>query len=178
MTAFATDTIAAIRRSERVDRIVVVLSAPYPDLAAQLTACDATGVAPASFVLADNVEGLNESIIAASGSVAAPLAVFLGDLPSLTVADVSRTLIAADAVGRAVVPDAQGRGTVAIAATTGALTPRFGAASLAAHLAAGYVRLAASERVRRDVDTLADLRAALGLGVGAATAALADRAGL
>jgi len=78
----------------------------------------------------------------------------------------------------AAVPDADGTGTVLLAARTPArLDPAFGPVSFAEHLRRGAVPLPLDlPRLRRDVDTPADLDAALALGVGARTAsALSER---
>jgi 2-phospho-L-lactate guanylyltransferase len=108
-----------------------------------------------------------------------PAAVLLADLPALRPEDLEAGLAAAEAAfGRrpaapmAVVPDADGTGTVLLAARTpAALDPAFGAGSLAEHVRRGAVRLDLDlPRLRRDVDTRADLDAALALGVGARTA--------
>jgi 2-phospho-L-lactate/phosphoenolpyruvate guanylyltransferase len=63
------------------------------------------------------------------------------------------------------------------AATPGALQPAFGPGSLAAHVRRGAVPLDLDlPRLRRDVDTPADLDEALALGVGPRTAtAVRDR---
>jgi 2-phospho-L-lactate guanylyltransferase len=73
------------------------------------------------------------------------------------------------------VPDAQGTGTVLLAARhAAALRPAFGPGSAAAHEALGALRLEpALPRLRRDVDTAADLAEALELGCGRRTAELA-----
>ena len=69
------------------------------------------------------------------------------------------------------VPDAEGTGTVLLTALTAdAMRPEFGADSAAAHQAAGAVRLDLDlPRLRRDVDTPADLQTAVELGVGPRT---------
>ena len=77
-----------------------------------------------------------------------------------------------------VVPDAEGSGTVLLAGRTPAdLDPAFGPDSLTEHVRRGAVRLDLDlPRLRRDVDTPADLDQALALGVGPRTAtALHDR---
>jgi 2-phospho-L-lactate guanylyltransferase len=74
------------------------------------------------------------------------------------------------------VPDAAGLGTTLYAVPPGAdFRPRFGGASRARHAAAGVAELAVAglPGLRRDVDTSADLRAALAIGAGPRTAALA-----
>ncbi|MEV6813934.1 2-phospho-L-lactate guanylyltransferase, partial [Micromonospora sp. NPDC051296] len=76
---------------------------------------------------------------------------------------------------RRFVADAPGTGTVLLAAPPGVpLDPRFGPDSAAAHLASGAHPLAGDwPSLRRDVDTAGDLAAALRLGLGPRTAALA-----
>ena len=72
------------------------------------------------------------------------------------------------------VPDADGTGHHAAhrARAGPLLRPASGPGSRAAHEAAGHVVLAdVGAGLRRDVDTTADLAAAVGLGVGPATAA-------
>ena len=94
------------------------------------------------------------------------------DLPALRPDDLARAL--AQVGARAFVADAQGVGTTVLAAAPGhALRPSYGPGSRQAHLASGAVELAAPPALRRDVDTPGDLRAALRLGVGPRTAAVA-----
>jgi 2-phospho-L-lactate guanylyltransferase len=115
---------------------------------------------------------------------ARPAAVLLADLPALRPADLQAALDAArialddGKAPMAAVPDAEGTGTVLLAARTPArLDPAFGPRSFAEHLRRGAVPLALDlPRLRRDVDTPADLDEALSLGVGPRTAsALAER---
>lgn len=87
-------------------------------------------------------------------------------------------MLAAAGGGRAFLADAPGVGTTLLAADAGAaLAPGFGVASRARHLASGAreIGLRGVDSVRQDVDTGADLRAALALGVGPHTAAALDR---
>jgi 2-phospho-L-lactate guanylyltransferase len=108
-----------------------------------------------------------------------PTAVLLGDLPALRPADLSaglrataRTLAARPQAPMAAVPDAEGSGTVLLAArTAAALDPAFGPSSLAEHRRRGAAVVELDDdRLRHDVDTPADLRVALALGVGPRTA--------
>lgn len=179
--AFAADTIAAVRRAPMVGRVVVALSLPFPELEALVGSPASPEVAPVSFVLDATTHGLNDAILAAAAATigpGGPVAVLPGDLPCLLPADFSGLLAAAEAAGSVVVPDAEGRGSVALVSASGHLMPRFGRDSLAAHLAVGYQETTGSDRMRRDVDTLADLVEALALGVGGATSALAREARL
>ncbi|MGH3744423.1 MAG: 2-phospho-L-lactate guanylyltransferase [Mycobacteriales bacterium] len=101
----------------------------------------------------------------------AGVVVLAADLPALTSTALSEVL-AALVDGRGVVADSAGTGTVLLATRPGtALAPSYEGASFAAHRAGGAVDLTAvaAAGVRRDVDTVEDLAAALVLGVGPAT---------
>ncbi len=108
---------------------------------------------------------------------ARPAAVLLADLPALRPADLETALAAARAAlaqerpPMVAVPDVDGTGTVLLAARTPSrLDPAFGPASFAEHQRRGAVPLPLDlPRLRRDVDTPADLEAALALGVGPRT---------
>ena len=166
--AFTLDALAALAAARRVARIVVVTD-PTTPLAAEL---GSRGV----LIVSDPGRGLNAAIaegLRVAGE-ARPVAVLLGDLPSLTPEAVDDALTAAEAFPLAVVPDADGTGTTLLTAATAAPpVPRFGAGSAAAHAAAGHRILAfpPDSPIRRDVDTAADLEAAVALGVGAHTRA-------
>lgn len=107
------------------------------------------------------------------GGADAGVAVLLGDLPALRAGDLDAALEAAARHPLAFVPDAEGTGTT-LATARGAepLTAHFGADSAARHAAAGFIDLAAAHSaaiapgLRRDVDTAAELREAVALGVG------------
>lgn len=101
----------------------------------------------------------------------AGVAVLAADLPALTAAALDAVLDRLDAP-RGVVADTAGTGTVLLAAVPGtALAPAYEGPSYQAHRAGGATDLTpyAAPGVRRDVDTVADLAAALALGVGPAT---------
>jgi 2-phospho-L-lactate guanylyltransferase len=103
------------------------------------------------------------------------------DLPALDPAELGRALAAAAQAGQAFVPDAAGTGTTLYTAAPGvAFRPRFGPESRAAHLSAGAVelRIAGTDGLRRDVDTVADLRDAARIGLGPRTAATAGATAL
>jgi 2-phospho-L-lactate guanylyltransferase len=98
------------------------------------------------------------------------------DLPALGAAELGLALSAAAGAGEAFVPDVAGTGTTLYAAGPGvAFHPRFGVGSRAAHLSAGAVelRIPGLDGLRRDVDTLDDLRDAARIGLGRHTAAAA-----
>ena len=112
------------------------------------------------------------------------VAVLLADVPALRVQELEDALAAAAtelAAGASsvVVPDAAGRGTALLAAAAPDDLPvAYGEGSAERHVAAGAVRLELDlPGLRRDVDTPADLRAALALGVGPRTRAALEDAG-
>ncbi len=108
----------------------------------------------------------------------APIAVLSGDLPALRTGELGVALQRARHLDRAHLADADGAGTTLLTATPGAdLQPRFGVGSSDAHVSTGAHRLPEHglDSLRRDVDTPADLTAAVRLGVGAHTAAVLER---
>jgi 2-phospho-L-lactate guanylyltransferase len=102
------------------------------------------------------------------------VAALAADLPALRTGDLTAALTAAGP-GRSFVADAAGTGTVLLAATSGVeLEPCFGPGSAAAHAATGAVELTGDwPSLRRDVDTGAELAAAVVLGLGPRTGAVA-----
>ncbi|MFD8201243.1 2-phospho-L-lactate guanylyltransferase [Streptomyces sp. NPDC059701] len=127
--------------------------------------------------------GLNAALAHGAAVVRAarpesPVAALNADLPALRTEELARVLGAAAQFRRAFLPDAAGIGTTLLtAAPDRELAPAFGPDSRARHHASGAVelRLDAVDSVRQDVDTGGDLRAALSLGVGPRTAAVAAR---
>jgi len=106
------------------------------------------------------------------------LAALTADLPAMSPAELATALRAAGSApgAAAFVPDAAGVGTTLYAVPPGGeFLPLFGGASRARHAAAGATELglAGVTGLRRDVDTPDDLRAALALGVGPFTRAVA-----
>ena len=96
------------------------------------------------------------------------------DLPALSPQDLAAALAAVPAGGRAFVADSAGSGTTLLAAAApSSLLPSYGAGSSARHRASGALELPGTPALRRDVDTPADLREAVALGVGTRTAAVA-----
>jgi len=101
-------------------------------------------------------------------------------LPALRPGELVVALTAA-ADSRSFVPDAEGTGTTLYAAPPGAaFEPLFGPESRARHLAAGLAELdlPGLPGLRRDVDTVEELRAAAELGVGPRTRVLLATVGL
>jgi 2-phospho-L-lactate/phosphoenolpyruvate guanylyltransferase len=102
------------------------------------------------------------------------------DLPALAPGELDLALSQAAAVPEAFVPDAAGTGTTMYTARPGiAFWPRFGTGSRAAHLSGGAVelQLPGLDGLRRDVDTVADLRDAVRIGLGPRTAVAAGSLG-
>ncbi|WP_052852017.1 2-phospho-L-lactate guanylyltransferase [Streptomyces avicenniae] len=169
--AFAEDTVAAALACASVREVVVVTDDP---LAGGRLARAGARVVPDAPGL-----GLNAALAHGAAAVRAALpdaavAALNADLPALRSAELLRVLRAASEQARSFLADAAGVGTTLLAATGGAeLAPAFGGASRARHLASGAAELLLDgvPGVRRDVDTAADLRAALALGVGPRTAA-------
>jgi 2-phospho-L-lactate/phosphoenolpyruvate guanylyltransferase len=130
--------------------------------------------------------GLNPALEHAAGHArgrygAVPLAVLSGDLPALRPGELGTALERAGRCRRAFLPDRSGRGTTLLAAVADApLEPRFGVDSCRAHAAGGAERIGGEglDSVRRDVDTVADLREAVELGVGRHTREVLERHGI
>jgi 2-phospho-L-lactate guanylyltransferase len=171
--AFASDTATAVLACPEVARVVVVTS----DLAAagQLTALGA-------IVVPDEPEdGLNAALsygaaVAFRRWPGSGVAALAADLPALRPLELSRALRAAAAFPSSFVPDAAGIGTTMYATAPGTgFRPMFGGASRARHASGGATELTVDDipGLRRDVDTPDDLRAAIALGTGFRTTALA-----
>ncbi|MDP3969616.1 MAG: 2-phospho-L-lactate guanylyltransferase [Nocardioides sp.] len=176
--AFATDTVAALLATPGVHAVVVVTD--DEEMAVRLARLGAV-------VVPDPLGDLNDALAHAAaaaeeqwpGSASVALC---ADLPAASPRSLE-VLLRLAPPGEAFVADAEGRGTTAL--LTPASTPfrsSFGPGSRDAHLAAGMLDLSESEQLeaglRRDVDTLADLRSVLALGAGPATTAAAITAGL
>ncbi len=96
------------------------------------------------------------------------------DLPALRPDDLGAALRESVRGGAWFVPDADGVGTTLYTAPYDGFAPRFGIASRLAHQASGAQEVGSDlASLRCDVDDLAGLRAALSLGVGTHTAAVA-----
>jgi len=175
--AMAADTIAATVQADSVAAVIVITDdREVGDIAAGLGA----------IVLADTPgAGLNEALAhgAAYSEHRWPdrgRAGLAGDLPAVRPQELTAALAAAARVGTAFVPDADGTGTTLYAAAPGArFKPAFGLASRDRHLAGGAVDITTSEMatgelagLRRDVDTIDDLRVAAQIGLGPRTEAL------
>jgi 2-phospho-L-lactate/phosphoenolpyruvate guanylyltransferase len=174
--AFADDVVGAARRCDDVAAVVVVTN---DDVAAdRLTAQGA-------LVVPDTPDaGLNAALQFAAAAIRrrsprADLAVVSADLPAIRASDIAAALRVAPP-GRWFVPDRDANGTTMLgAAAPSQLQPAFGTSSAAAHSRSGALPLEGPEleRLRLDVDTVADLRTAAKLGVGAATQAVLSELG-
>ena len=172
--AFALDTIDAALHCPEVGAVVVVTDDRRVAGALESTAVTVVPDLPAA--------GLNAAIrhgagVALRSYPPGGIGALSADLPALRPTDLAAVLRAAEDCDSAMVADVNGSGTtllLARSATT--FTPSFGAGSRGRHVATGAVVLGEDlMSLRRDVDTGADLRAALALGVGAATSAQAAR---
>jgi 2-phospho-L-lactate guanylyltransferase len=201
--ALAADTVAAAAGCRSVARVVAVTSDPVAtELLAGLGAvvvpdgpadrriargrpdgpdgADPDGT-PDESAPGGAQEGLNAALrhgaaVAVRRWPGTGLAALTADLPALRPAELAAALRAARTVPAAFVPDAAGIGTTLYAVRPGGeFRPRFGGASRARHAASGATELAVGPLagLRRDVDTPDDLRAALALGAGPRTTALA-----
>lgn len=167
--AFAADTVSAAVTCPSVAAVVVVTD--DDDVAKDAVGLGAeaiedtpdAGLNPALKHGADYARELRPS----SG-----VAALSADLPALRHTELAAALTAAGEHETSFVSDAEGVGTVLYAALAGAaFDPQFGRSSRSAHLAGGAVELRLDDiaSLRRDVDTLDGLAAALGLGVGPRT---------
>ena len=164
--ALLADTVAAAVACPRVGSVVVVTDEP---VAAGLV----RGLG-ARTVPDEPDRGLNPALehgaLAAGGPAVAALS---SDLPALRPAELAAALDAAAAAPRCFVADTQGTGTTLLTAAGTPLRPHFGRDSAHAHSADGARPLDGDwPGLLRDVDTPADLRVAVALGVGQRTAEL------
>jgi 2-phospho-L-lactate guanylyltransferase len=168
--AMAADTVAAALAADSVAAVLVITDDP-----------DVSAVAGGlgAIVLADTpAAGLNEAFgfgaaYAETRWPARGRAGLAGDLPAVRPAELTDVLALAAGLRVAFVPDAGGTGTTLYAAAPGAtFRSQFGVDSRQRHLASGAAELAGAPGLRRDVDTLEDLRLAAAIGLGPRTSAL------
>jgi 2-phospho-L-lactate guanylyltransferase len=173
--AVAADTVAAALGCDRVRDVIVVTDDPL--------AASELGALGARIVPDEPDCGLNPALsygagLARQAAPGAGVGALSADLPALRPAELAHVLDAAARRPTAFVPDAADVGTTLYTARPGAgFAPAFGTQSRHRHRAAGAYELTGADiaSVRRDVDTIDDLRAALALGVGPHTAAVAAR---
>ncbi|HEX6452790.1 MAG TPA: 2-phospho-L-lactate guanylyltransferase [Trebonia sp.] len=172
--ALASDTVSAVLQCPEVARLLVVTS----DTVAAATLSE----------LGARIEpdvpdrGLNDALthgaaVAARRWPDEGIAALTADLPALRPGELGTALHEAAGSATSFVADAAHVGTTMYAvAPWGDFTPRFGGESRARHAASGARELALDgvPGLRQDVDTPDDLRAAVALGAGARTTALAS----
>jgi 2-phospho-L-lactate guanylyltransferase len=167
--ALLADTVAAAVACRAVGSVLVVTDDP-----------EAAGVVRdlgARVVPDEPDRGLNPALehgfaVAGAGAVAA----LSSDLPALRPAELEAALRAAAGAPRCFVADAHGTGTTLLTALDSPLEPRFGVASAAAHRSSGAQALEGTwPGLVQDVDTGADLDAAVALGTGRCTSAFMGR---
>jgi 2-phospho-L-lactate/phosphoenolpyruvate guanylyltransferase len=172
--ALASDTVSAVVACPEVTRVLVVTSDAAAGQRLAALGAHVTGDEPASGLNAALRYGASVALSRWPGSGVAALT---ADLPALRPAELGRALRAASRIGAAAfVPDAAGVGTTMYAVGPGvSFQPTFEGASRARHASSGAVELSVDgvPGLRRDVDTPEDLRAAVLLGAGFRTTALA-----
>lgn len=169
--AMAGDTVAAALAAPSVTRVVVVTDDEVAAAAVRSLGADVVADEPA----AGMNDALRHGIAVARRETAVAVATLSADLPALTGGALDAAL--ARVRHAAVVADAARTGTTLLAAAAGVdVVPQYGEGSLARHVAAGAQDITGqvSQRLRLDVDTLADLAAAVALGTGPRTAAVAE----
>lgn len=167
--AMLADTVAAAVATPAVGAVVVVTDEP--------AAADVVRALGATTVPDVPDRGLNPALEhGARATGAAAVAALSSDLPALRPAELAAALAAAAVAPRCFVADAAGTGTTLLTARGVDLDPNFGRGSAGAHRDGGAQPLTGTwPGLTRDVDTAEDLRAALALGVGPRTTALAGR---
>ena len=187
--AFTLDTISAAVHCREVRAVIVVTDDPRVTGALTVPVQESLSVDPAEVDLANILvvpdlpaAGLNAALrhgaaVALGRHPSSRVGAVSADLPALRPDELGMVLRAADDHEVAMVADWHGAGTTVLLARSSAMfKPSFGVGSRARHVADGAVVLGDDmASVRVDVDTVADLHAALLLGVGAATRAQAQR---
>ncbi|MGA8256913.1 MAG: 2-phospho-L-lactate guanylyltransferase [Nocardioides sp.] len=171
--AFALDTAAACLACERISEVLVATD--DAGLAARLSALGCASVPDGT------TQGLNAALLQAAAEAqrrwpTLTPAALLADLPALTPNDLDTALGSVARDQPSFVADEAGTGTTLYTAPYVEFSPSFGAESARAHELDGARALTgALTTLRHDVDDLDALWAALRLGVGPATAAVAGR---
>lgn len=168
--AFALDVIGAALACPRVETVIVVTS--------DESAAEDFASAGAVVIGEPQPGGLNESLAFVAKDVAGPLCAIAGDLPALTVDELTRALDRASGFDRSFETDAAGIGTTMLCTLHGQeLKPQFGGRSRAAHSASGALelKLPHAAGLRRDVDTEIDLWDAIRIGLGRHSRALMEQ---
>ena len=167
--ALLADTVGAAAACPSVDEVLVVTDDPA---AAELVARLGARTVPD-----EPGGGLNPALEHGARRVrATAVAALSSDLPALRHDELAAALLAAGDLSRAFVADVHGTGTTLLTAVGTDLRPHFGVASAQAHRAAGALPLHGGwPGLVHDVDTPADLWAALNLGVGPHTRSALDQ---
>jgi 2-phospho-L-lactate/phosphoenolpyruvate guanylyltransferase len=168
--AFALDTTVAALACPLVAAVQVVTDEPDAAEALVAVGAEVSGDGPDA--------GLNPALahgaaLAARNHPGTSVGTLAADLPALRPSELAVALRSAAGQGRSFVRDAEGTGTTLLMSRAASdLRPMFGVGSAARHLGSGAHEVAAEAlpSLRCDVDTAADLEAALGLGVGTWTA--------
>jgi 2-phospho-L-lactate guanylyltransferase len=170
--AFALDTTVAALACPLVAGVQVVTDDPEAAAALAAVGAAVTGDQPDA--------GLNPALahgaaLAAENHPGAAVGTVAADLPALRPGELAVLLASAGQHPRAFVRDARGTGTTLLLARDAVdLRPMFGPGSADRHARSGAVEIPADRlpSLRHDVDTAADLDAALVLGVGTWTGRL------
>lgn len=166
---------SALARAVARDTVEAACEAVGPACVTVVTSDEVVAAASTGLgagVVADPGRGLNDAVASgwdrptSAGGGRLGWAALLGDLPALTADDLSEALRVCAGHRQAVVPDAEGTGTVLLTSTVSPPSPRFGTGSAGRHAADATVLALDLPRLRRDVDTVEDLRRAVALGVG------------
>ncbi|WP_344971395.1 2-phospho-L-lactate guanylyltransferase [Salinactinospora qingdaonensis] len=177
--AVATDTVTAAAACPVVTEIVIVAES-HADLDAL------RDIGRVHVVTDEPAAGLNPALrhgaaVAGARTPGTWVCALSADLPALRPAELHRVLAAAERHDHAFLADTAGTGTTAYTARPGTgFTPAFEGPSRRRHRESGASELTLADvaSVRRDVDTPADLREAIALGVGPHTAKIVARLGL
>jgi len=172
VVAFAVDTINAAMASPLVDVVLAVTD--DHDLAGELSDLGA------HLIPDGTADDLNSSLAQAAAEVhrrwpGLRIGALCADLPALRSGELTRALGEVPTDRALFVADTEGVGTTLLVAPALELfLPHFGRGSRQAHLDAGAIELELTgvHTLRRDVDTPADLAAAIKLGVGSRTSML------
>jgi 2-phospho-L-lactate/phosphoenolpyruvate guanylyltransferase len=163
--ALLADTVEAALTCSAVNTVLVVTDDPEAHRTVRRLGAESVPDEPD--------QGLNPALAHGAARLPGPVAALSSDLPALRPGELAAALAAAAGSSRSFVADASGRGTTLLTAAGVPLDPRFGSDSAEAHALSGALPLAGTwPGLRRDVDTDADLQAAVRLGPGRHTGAV------
>ncbi|MFD4181461.1 2-phospho-L-lactate guanylyltransferase [Rhodococcus sp. NPDC058514] len=178
--AMLRDTLTAAADATGIAEVTVIT--PDPSVARVARECGARLYADPAGEDADRLNTVLRAAAADARSTRGPgpLVALQGDLPCLRPEELSAALAAGSRAPRSLVVDHHGTGTAALLVgdPDADLDPRFGPDSARRHRLSGAAVLTGDwPGLRLDVDTAADLDAAVALGPGRATTAELDRIG-